>query len=159
MESDAIPETALVGLIDRLNRTTRRNWADQGILKKAPRGQGYNEEDAAELAAFVQLTQAEIGDFYETVAAWKGIQLALKAAISKGRQEIADNLIAVIDGDTKEGTLITREDELGPLVLRDTRKKHVFRIVDLSDRVQAAREGFWRIIDARNLGSDATSKD
>jgi hypothetical protein len=153
MTSDAIPETALVGLFDRLNRTTRRHWADLGILRKAPRGEGYNEEDAAQLAAFVRLIQADIGDFHETVAAWKGIQEALKAAMSDERAEISAELIAVIDGDTKQGMLITREDELGSLLLRDTRKKRVFRVVDLSDEVRVAREAFQRIVAARNLGS------
>jgi hypothetical protein len=150
MEPDAIPETALVGLIDRLNRTTRRHWADQGALRKAPRREGYKEEDAAQLAAFVQLMQADVGDFYETAAAWTGIKDALDSAVREGRDECDLKLIAVIDGDTKSGTLIRHEAELGSVLLRDGRRKRVLRIVDLSDDVRVVREAFRRVLDARN---------
>jgi hypothetical protein len=108
VEPDAIPETALVGLIDRLNRTTRRKWAEKGILRKAPVGEGYREEDAVELAAFVQLIRADVGDFYETVAAWEGIRVSLGDAMSRDREAIAgDFLVAIIAADTKAGTLVT----------------------------------------------------
>jgi hypothetical protein len=151
MEPDAISESALVGLVDRLKRPTRRSWADKGLLNKTPREEGYKEEDAAELAAFVQLTRAEIGDFYETAAAWRGIRQGLGEVLSKDHPTVgADELIAVIDVDTKEGALITRKEELGQLVLGDKRERHVIRTVDLSEVVRAAREGFRRLVDARH---------
>lgn len=150
MESDAIPETALVGLIDRLNRTTRRHWADNGHLRKAPRKEGYREEDAAQLAAFVQLVRSDVGDFPEVAAAWEGIKDALNSAIGRDPDDCDIKLIAVIDGDTKKGTLITREDDFIPLLINDARKRRVFRVVDLSTEVRNVREAFRRILKARN---------
>lgn len=152
MESDAIPETALVSLIDRLNRTTRGHWAAKGVLRKAPRREGYREEDAAQLAAFVQLVRSEVGDFHEIAAAWEGIKAALNAAIGKDPDECDIKLIAVIDGDTKKGTLITHEDDFASL-LTDTRKRRIFRVVDLSAEVRDAREAFRRVLKARNAKS------
>jgi hypothetical protein len=153
MEPDAIPEAALVRLIDQLNRTTRRHWADRGLLRKAPRGEGYKEQDAAELAALVRLIRAEIGDFNETVAAWKGIQQRFGAASTSGGFGPERRLIAIIDGETKAGTLITNEGELGAFLFSDPRKRLLFRMVDLTDEVQIAREAFQRILEARNAES------
>jgi hypothetical protein len=150
MESDAIPETALVGLIDRLNRTTRGNWAAKGLLRKAPRREGYREEDAAQLAAFVQLVRSDVGDFHEIAAAWDdGIKDELNAAIAADPDECDIKLIALIDGDTKEGMLITHEDDFASLLI-ESRRRRVVRVVDLSTEVRSAREAFRRILKARN---------
>lgn len=149
--NSTIPETALVGLVGRLNRTTRRAWADRGLLRKAARGEGYGERDAAELAAFFELHK-ELGDFYEAVAAWKGVRPRLNAAMSKDRGKMSkDRLIAIFDPEAQMGSLVTSEDEIGPLVMTGPQREHVFRAIDLSDRVRTAREAFWRAVDARSL--------
>lgn len=151
MRSDAIPETALVGLVDRLNRTTRRGWADRGLLRKAARGEGYGEKDAAELAAFFEL-QKELGDFYGAVAAWERIQPRLLEEMSGGRDRTSEGrFIAILNSESLEGDLVTTEEEIGPLVMRDDPHKVVFRAIDLSDRVHKTRDAFWRAVDARNL--------
>lgn len=146
--SDEIPETALVALVDRLKRSTRRKWADKGLLRKAPRGHGYGELDAAELAAFFEL-QKEVGDYYEAVAAWNGIRSDLRAAMSGDRSN--DRLIALFDPEANEGCLVTAEEDIGPAVMEGPQREHVFRAIDLGDRVRTAREAFWRAVEARNM--------
>lgn len=148
---DEIPESTLVELIGRLNRTTRRKWADNGLLRQLPRGKGCDEHDAAELAAFFEL-QKELGDYYDAVAAWKGIRPGLKRAISKDlKRDAGDRLIALFDAEAQEGTLVTAEGDIGSYVMRDRQKEHFFRAIDLSDRVTGVREAFWRAVEARNL--------
>jgi hypothetical protein len=156
---DEIPETALVGLIDRLNRTTRRDWADLGLLRKAGSGGGYGEVDAAELAAFFEL-QKQLGDYYDAVAAWDGIRPDLATAMSEDRAAMAeDRLIAVFDPEAQQGSLVTAEEEIGRWVMSRPQpdhamrgqREHIFCAIDLSGRVRAAREAFWRAVEARNL--------
>jgi hypothetical protein len=155
---DEIPESALVTLVDRLNRTTRRKWADKGLLRKKPRGTGYSEHDAAELAAFFQLHK-ELGDYYDAVAAWNGgVRDALRKAIAEDRENGTSNrLIALFDAEAQQGTLVTAEEEIGSYVMRRKRRDHFFRAIDLSDRVSGAREAFWRAVEARNLRPDSPS--
>lgn len=149
---DEIPESTLVSLVDRINRTTRRKWAELGLLRKGPRGSGYHEHDAAELAAFFHL-QKELGSYYEAVAAWNGgIRDALREALSaESATSSSKRLIALFDAEAQEGTLVTEESEIGPYVMRHQQREHFFRAIDLGDRVIGAREAFWRAVEARNL--------
>lgn len=147
--SDVIPETALVALFGRLNRTTRRAWADRGLLRKASKGGGYAEQDAAELAAFLELHK-ELQDFYDAVAAWRGIRPRLEAiAREEQGKGTGERLIAVFDPEAQEGTLVTKEEEIGPIVMSGPQQEHLFRAIDLSQRVRIAREAFRRAVEAR----------
>lgn len=155
--SDEIPESTLVSLVDRLNRTTRRKWAALGLLRKVPRGAGYGEHDAAELAAFFQL-QKELGSYCDAVAAWNGgVRDALREAVEDEGEGNSNRLIALFDIEAQEGTLVTTEAEIGPYVMREQRHEHVFRAIDLGDRVTGAREAFWRAVEARNLRPPSAS--
>jgi hypothetical protein len=62
-----------------------------------------------------------------------------------------DRLIAIFDPEAQQGSLITAEEQIGPLVMGGPQREHIFRAIDLSDRVRTAREAFWRAVEARNL--------
>ena len=156
---DEIPESTLVSLVDRLNRTTRRKWAALGLLRKVPRGAGYREHDATELAAFFEL-QKELGSYYDAVAGWNGgIRNALREAVEGEAAGNSKRLIALFDAAAQEGTLVTKEAEIGSYVMREQRRDHFFRAIDLGEPVTGARAAFWRAVEARNLRPSSVSSN
>jgi hypothetical protein len=110
-----------------IKRPRRAAWADQGLVRKAPAKQRYNEIDAAELVAFACLVQ-EL-DFEDATLVWRDVCGPLRDTVKHERQKLV-----LIDLQRKTGRFLEDRADVGVAV----RSGHPFLMVDLTEAIRDA---------------------
>lgn len=120
---------AAIARVAGVDRSRRRVWAEQGLLRSGGRDK-YGELDACEAAALRKLV-AEL-EFDRAREAWAGIRNGLRGAVMAGV------LLVAFDEGRATGSLHTDAAGLGSTVARPGR----YAIIDISEAVADARTGF-----------------